>query len=190
MLFKKENKQQLEIYLKVTKDVLVPCLNSQINKNFIWATIINPDHINFVKEYLGIDFLSFSNINEFVEYVFKNDVKIQTRHDMDDYMSDTYIDKIQQLYVENIDILKSFLIQAQPVRVDYKSKEEFKMGNYTDKKNSMFLSICQKEVKHHIFERNHGRMYEVESKVITLPEGYTKWIIHGNNISVVKNMIK
>ena len=177
------DKELLDKYLIVTKDILIPCLKSQTNKNFIWGLIIFEEHEEYVKNYLGLDFMSFLNIDEVASYVKDNDINIQTRHDMDDYMSSNYIEKIQNVYEDNIKKWNIFLIQSQPVRLDYHTKEEFKMGEYTNVRNSMFLSLCQSNVKHHIFERQHGQMYEITDNIISLPEGYTKWVIHGNNKS-------
>jgi hypothetical protein len=185
MAFK--NKDALKTYLKITKDVLVPSLKSQINTNFKWAAIIDPLDVDFVKNYLDIDFLSFNNFQDFFEYSKLNNINIQTRHDMDDYMSPEYVDAIHKEFEININKYDKFLIQSQPVQLMYHNKEEFKMGLYTNTRNSMFLSLCQKDVTNHIFERKHGQMYEITNNVISLPEGYTKWVIHGNNISVLKN---
>ena len=178
----------LENYLAITKDILVPALKSQFNQNFTWACLARKEDISYIHDFLEMDFIPFSDVNEFILYVKTNNFNIQTRHDMDDFMSKDYVQKIQDVYNENIKTYDSFLIQSQPIRVDYKTKQEYKMGLYTDKRNSMFLSICQKDVKHHILERKHGQMWEVANKVISLPEGYTKWIIHGNNKSTPKSI--
>lgn len=184
MFFKDE--KLLEIYLKVTKNILIPSLKSQINNNFQWATIIKKDHIDFVKKYLDIDFLSFNNDIEFFEYSKNNNINIQTRHDMDDYMSPNYVEKIQEEYDKNIKIFDKFLIQAQPIKLDYHTKEETKMCKYTNTRTSMFLSLCQKDITNSIFDRKHNQMYEITNNIITLSEGYVKWNIHGNNISCRK----
>ena len=51
----------------------------------------------------------------------------------------------------------------------------------------MHLTIYQKNVKHHVYEHQHGHMWQIAQKVILLPEGYTEWVIHGNNISVTRS---
>jgi hypothetical protein len=177
-------------YLKISKEILVTSLKSQSNKNFEIALLIFKDDEDFVKEYLGIDFIGFQNPADFYEYAINGKFNIQTRHDMDDYMSPDYVEKIQEEYDKNIKIYDKFLIQSQPIMMMYQTKEETQMGKYHDKRNSMFLSLCQKYVTNHIFERKHGSMWEITENVISLPEGYTKWVIHGENISIKKNMIK
>ena len=160
----------------------MPCLKSQTNKNFIWGLIILDEDVDFVREELGIDFTPFNSSNEYVSYVKTNNIQIQTRHDIDDYMSEIYIEKIQEIYETNVD-KDIFLIQFQPIRQVYSTKKEYPMAKYVDTGNSMFLSLCQKNANHHIFERQHGQMYEIVDTIITIPEGYVKWIIHGNNIT-------
>ena len=184
------DKLLLEKYLKITKEITVPSIKSQTNKNFIWGLIINSKDIKFVRDYLNIDFITFNSLNEFINYVKNNNINIQTRHDIDDYMSDDYVEKIQEIYKENIKKYNMFLIQAQPVKVDYNTKKETKMSKYTNIRNSMFLSLCQKNVVNYILERNHGQMHQITNNVITLPEGYVKWIIHGNNRSCKRNLNK
>lgn len=178
------DKDLFKKYLNISKEILAPSLKSQINKNFEIGCIIKKEDISFVKELLDVDFINFSCFKDGFDYMKENNINIQTRHDMDDYMSPEYIQKIQEEYQKNIDLYDNFLIQAQPVKMMYETKKEFKMMQYNDKMNSMFLSLCQKDVKNYILERNHGQMHEIASHVITLPEGYTKWVIHENNISV------
>ena len=185
-----KDKELFKKYLSVSKEILAPCLKSQTNKNFEIALLIFKDDEDFVKEYLDIDFVGFQNPADFYEYSINENFNIQTRHDMDDYMSPDYVEKIQEEYDKNIKIYDNFLVQSQPVKMIYQTKEETKMGKYHDRRNSMFLSLCQKYVTNHIFERQHGFMYEITDNIISLPEGYTKWVIHGENISVKKNMVK
>ena len=177
------DKELLKKYLVLTKEMLVPNLKAQTNKNFTWGLLILEEDVDFVRKYLGADFMPFHNNNEFISYVKVNNINIQTRHDIDDYMLESYVERIQTEYAKRIDTLEKFLIQFQPVRVNYQTKEEYKMSKYTETGNSMFLSLCQKNVTRHIFERQHGQMYEVTNNVVTIPEGYVKWIIHGNNIT-------
>lgn len=178
-----EDKELFKKYLVVTKDILIPSLQSQKNKNFLWCVLICKEDIEFIRKELNFDFLPFNDSKEYFEYVKFNNINIQTRHDIDDYMADTYIEKIQELYNENINEYDSFLIQAQPLKVNYHTKEEVHIEAYTSTRNSMFLSLCQNSVKHHILEKQHGQFFEICPNVITIPEGYVKWIIHGNNIS-------
>lgn len=185
-----KDKDLFKKYLEISKDVLIPSLKSQTNKKFILCFIIYDEDVDYVKKYLNLDFKNFSSLDKFFNYVKDEEINIQTRHDMDDYMSPDYIDIIQSEYLKNIEKYDKFLIQSQPIRLDYHTNIEYKMNQYTETRNSMFLSLCQKNITNSIFDQKHGQMYEVTKNIITLPEGYTKWVIHGDNISVRKNILK
>jgi hypothetical protein len=184
------NKKLLNSYLKITKEILIPSLKKQTNQNFIWGVVINPEHIDYVRDFVDYDFISFSNHSEYFKYVVDKKITIQTRHDMDDYMSNDYVEKIQETYNKNRNAFDIFLIHSQPVRFDYNTKKNISMKEYNDKRVSMFLSLCQKNVSVSVFKEKHGQMYKVTNNIIKLPEGYTKWVIHGNNKSVLNKSIK
>ena len=88
-------------------------------------------------------------------------------------------------YTDNIQKYNSFLIQSQPVKLIYKTGIEVSLPAYTNTRCSMFLSLCQKTCINHIFAKKHPNMYEITNNIITLPEGYTKWVIHENNQTVL-----
>lgn len=48
----------------------------------------------------------------------------------------------------------------------------------------MFLSLCQSNVTHHVFERQHLKMHEIASDVFKLRDGLVKWLMHGENLTV------
>lgn len=187
--FNDNDKDLMDKYLKISKEFFIPSIKNQNNKNFDLGIIINKNHYEYLKKELDYDFIPFYNGNDFKEYVIKEKYNIQTRHDIDDWMSDNYVDTIHNIYNENINKYDSFLIQFQPLKYMYNSNEEFKMSKYHDKRNSMFLTLCQKDIKNNIFEKIHGHMYEITPNIITMDEGYVKWIIHNDNISVKKNMV-
>lgn len=184
-----KDKFLLKKYLNITKDVLIPCLESQTNKNFKWGIQLLKEDFDFVRNFLCLDFIPFFNRSEYIDYVKLNKPQIQTRDDIDDYMSSNYIEKIQEIYKEKIKKYDTFLIQAQPTMVNYKTNEEYRMSKYSNIRNSMFLSLCQKETKYDIHHKNHKLMNKIVSKVITLEEGYVKWVIHGDNISCKREKI-
>jgi hypothetical protein len=176
----------LEKYLTITKNVLIPALKSQTEKNFEWLVITNADIYEYLKKELDHPFIPIYGNSRLIEYLLGNNINIQTRHDCDDWMSPDYVNRIQEEYKINHRKYDVFLVQAQPKRSVYGSDKESSISAYHNQRCSMFLSICQRAVKHHIFERRHGQMYEITPNIITLPEGYTKWVIHGNNKSVKK----
>ena len=183
------DKELLKKYLEVTKEMLIPNLKLQTNKNFVWGVIICEEDIDYVKNFLDIEFMPFTNTNHFISYVKQNNINIQTRHDIDDYVSISYVEKIQETYLQNINTFDKFLIQFQPKRVNYTTKKEYVMPKYNNRMNSMFLSLCQMNITNHILENQHGEMYKICGNIITVPEGYVKWIIHGNNITCKRTNI-
>ena len=57
-------------------------------------------------------------------------------------MSDDYIEEIQRIYNENFDKYNSFIIHAQPKKLDFYTGEKFNMGfSYSDNMKSVVLSI-------------------------------------------------
>ena len=173
----------MQKYLNVSKKYFVPSIKSQKEKNFTVVIMVRKDDENYIKDFLELDFVAVYDLPTLVDYLIGNKATIQTRHDIDDYMSPNYVSKIQAIYKDAIDSHDKFLIQAQPVKLDTRTGYEKVMGRYHEKKTSMFLSLCQKEVTNHIQERKHGLMWEIAPRVFTLPEGYVKWVIHGDNIS-------
>jgi hypothetical protein len=170
-------------YYKISKEILIPAIKNQKETNFDWLILIAEEDVNYTKDYFEIDFIPIFDIPQFVEYIKTRNYTIQTRHDIDDWMSVDYISEIQNIYKNNIDIYDKFLIQAQPIRFNYNSKTKQKMTKYHDRNNSMFLTLCQKEYSNHILEEKHRYMWKRVSKVFTMPENYVEWVIHGNNIS-------
>ena len=47
-------------------------------------------------------FLNTMN-TDYVDYILSEDIDIQTRHDCDDWMCDTYVDQIQKIFFKNVD---------------------------------------------------------------------------------------
>lgn len=177
---------QMEKYLKISKQYFIPAFKNQTCKNFKIMLMINPDHLEYLTEFFKeLNPIFITNIQEYNEYVFNNKINIQTRQDIDDYSIPTYIEEIQRIYTENIKQFPKFLVQSQPIKYMHHDKKEVHLGEYTDTRTSMFLSLCQQDnnIKHTIFDRTHGNMWEVANTVFTIPKGHTKWVIHGNNIS-------
>lgn len=182
-----DDKNLMSKYLDVTKKTLVPSLKNQTNQNFTWVLMIRKEDEDFLRKELNYPFRAVYDINEFANAAISEKFEIQTRHDCDDNMSPNYIQKLQDLYEQNKDQYECTLIHCQPTQIIYQTGEIKKLGNYHDKRTSMHLTICQKNVVHHVYEKKHGEMWKVAQKIILLPEGYTEWIIHENNISVRKN---
>lgn len=175
----------LNKYLEITKKVLIPALNSQKQKNFTWALLTNANDAPYLQRELKFPFVPIYGVQMLLKHCMANNFTIQTRHDCDDYMSENYVEAIQNTYKANINKYKTFIVHTQPIKRIYQTGVETPLAPYHDKRCSMFLSLCQSSVNHHVFEKKHGSMYELSDHVINLGTGYNKWMIHGNNISVI-----
>lgn len=173
-------------YLKITKEVLIPALKSQTVKAFEWIVLTNVEILDILKSELDYPFTAVYGNGQCFSYLLDNEINIQTRHDCDDYMSPTYVQKIQETYLSNYKRYDKFIVQAQPTQLLYQTGEEIELKPYSNQRCSMFLSLCQEKVENHIFERKHIQMYEITGNVITMPVGYAKWVIHGKNKSVIE----
>lgn len=178
------DKERMSKYLEVAKTTLIPSLQSQTNQNFEWFVMLREEDLSLLTDSLDYPFYGVLNKLDFEEHMKRGGYTIQTRHDIDDWMAPTYIQEIQMIYMEQIKKYEKFLIQAQPVKLMYDTGEEKIMQRYNSRKTSMFLTLCQADVRHIVTEKKHGLMWEVAPTVFNLPEGMVKWVIHGDNISV------
>lgn len=182
-----DSDELLEKYLVVMNNLYIPCLARQTCKNFDVCIIVKEKHKSIVEEeFKKYNFnliMVIGNARSYDKWVSQKHYDIQTRHDCDDWMSDDYIERIQQVYIENIKKFDTFLIQAQPVKMDYSTNIMYRMSPYSNTRTSMFLSLCQRECKKSIMQEQHGHFPKIVPDVIDLGYGYTKWVAHGNNIS-------
>lgn len=178
-----EDKDLMKKYLELTKKILVPSLKAQTCQNFEWLIMIRKEDEDFLRSEIDFPFITILNDQQQRDYSVANNVVIQTRHDCDDLMFPNYIEKIQEMYNQNIETYNTFLVQSQPTQLMYHSGTVNKIGPYHDKRTSMHLSLCQREVKFNIHDHGHGQMWKIADKVFNIGEGYTQWVIHGDNIS-------
>lgn len=185
-----DDKDLLKKYLPITKGVLIPSLKSQVNKNFQWVLLCKKEDVDYLKSELDYPFITEHDLGcPYKEYIKKENINIQTRHDCDDWMSPGYVNEIQRHYCENMGLYDSFIVHSEPTLLKYDTKKEFVL-KYHDTRNSMMLSYC---TKHNsgvsVFDEEHTKMYMLVDKVIKTKSGLTKWVIHGNNRSVLENRI-
>jgi hypothetical protein len=160
--------EQFENYFKVMKKTYIPSINSQTDKNFSIALIVNPKHFDIIRSEIdnSIEILSFSNTKkDYKDFVVKNNITIQTRHDCDDVMVPNYIEYIHNLYNENKDKYDNFILNFHPTKLVVDNGKEYTHGRDYSKVCSMFSTLIQKKV--------HSGIY--------IPRGYVKLGIHGNN---------
>jgi hypothetical protein len=178
-----DDKPRMHRYLEVSQDMLIPSFKSQVVQDFEWILMIKKADLGLLQRELDYPFTSVLDKGELDRYLKEERFVIQTRHDIDDWMHQDYIKEIQSLYGEHIDTHDKFLIQSQPVKMMYHTGDELVMRRYHERKNSMFLTLCQREVTNTVLDRKHALMWEIAPTVFNVPDGMTKWVIHGNNIS-------
>lgn len=173
-------------YFEVMKTMFIPSVKEQTCKNFKLFIYLNknkPDHAVVIdKEFSGSDIDYTLSMPGFKKKMVDDKYIMQTRHDCDDYMFPNYVEKLQEVYKENISTHKEFLIHAQPTKLDYNTKEEYLGQIYTEKVTSMFLTLCQEKVTKHILLEKHGHFPKIVPTVINIGTGYVKLVCHDNNI--------
>ncbi len=173
-------------YFEVMRKIYIPSLRSQTVKNFeLYISTnrkTNKHHKDLIsKEFEGSGINILFDISDIKSYLLREKYNIQSRHDCDDWMAPTYVEKIQQVYAENIDKYDEFIIHAQPCKYDIETGQDHKCSLYTNTRTSMFVSLCQKVPSKHIFLKKHADFPEIVPTVFSLGEGLVKLVIHKNN---------
>jgi len=186
-------------YFTVMKKTYIPSINSQTDKNFSIALIVNPKHFELIRKEINEDItiipFTFTDqqkkYDEFKKYIIKNNITLQTRHDCDDIMNSTYIETIHKLYNENKIKYDDFILNFQPTKVLIDSGKEYTHSRDYSRTCSMFTTLIQKKVKHGIMDCMHDHLTRLTKNVIYIPENYVKLVIHGNNtLSKIKDTDK
>jgi len=181
------NRKLMDKYLAVSAEYLVPQLQKQ-KAPFDWFIIGNKADTRYIEEQLYYPFEIIQNREELAKIMV--DYNIQTRHDIDDWMSENYIEMIQALYKQVIGSLNRFVIHAQPVQLNILTNREYEMRKYRCNNTSMFVSLCQKTPEYNIFSKKHNQLWRIAEKTFMLKGTPVKWIIHGNNITCKRNLNK
>ncbi len=184
-----KDKDLRDEYYKMARKYLAPSLAVQSNKDFIFCLLTCPEDIEEFNRQVGIEGLHFNDREGIDEFARHNAAEIITRHDIDDWMAPNYIEEIQKAYWQNRERYKNFLIQVnRPIKLIDETGEERPMKPYHDTWPSMFLSICRGIGGRFIsiFDRKHGKMFQVADAVIDLPPGLTKWVRHPAAVSETK----
>jgi hypothetical protein len=176
-------------YFEVMKEVYVPSIKSQTNKNFEIGFITHQKHIVHLKKFFDKNVHFFNTFSEAKNFCINNNFDLQTRHDCDDWMSENYIQRIQEVYNQNRTKYDKFLIHSQVHKVNYQTNELYlhNIPYWTEQSKSgfisSFLTLCQKKVDNFIFNGNHVKMNETTtSNIIYLNENLVRLTVHGNNI--------
>jgi hypothetical protein len=178
--------EQFENYFKVMKKTYIPSINSQTDKNFSIALIVNPRHYDLIRNEINkdieIDLIPFSDTKkDYKDFVVKNNITIQTRHDCDDIMVPNYIEYIHNLYDENKNKYDDFILNFHPTKLVIDTGKEYTHGRDYSKVCSMFSTLIQKKVNSGIMDCVHDHLKGITKNIIYIPRGYVKLGIHGNN---------
>jgi hypothetical protein len=172
-------------YFSAMKQYYIPSMNSQTDKNFKIALIVNPSHYQTIRNTIDskIEILKFNDVKkDYREYVIKNNITIQTRHDCDDYMSPNYIKKIHDLYENNILKYDTFILNFHPYKHDSKTGKDYYHSRDYSKVCSMFSTLIQKNVSVGVFDQMHDQLSRLTRNIIYIPaNGDVKLVIHNNN---------
>jgi len=176
--------EDFQKYFEVMKKTYIPSINSQTDKNFSIALIVNPRHYDLIRNEINkeIEVIPFSDTKkDYKEYVINNNITIQTRHDCDDIMESNYIETIRKLYNENNSKYDDFILNFHPTKLVVNTGKEYTHGRDYSKVCSMFSTLIQKSVKHGIMDCVHDHLKGFTRNIIYIPRGYVKLGIHGNN---------
>jgi len=176
--------EDFQKYFEVMKKTYIPSINSQTNKNFSIALIVNPRHYDLIRNEINtdIEIIPLSDIKgDYKEYVLNNTITIQTRHDCDDVMVPNYIEHIHNLYNQNKNNFDDFILNFHPTKLVVDTGKEYTHGRDYSKVCSMFSTLIQKNVKHGIMDCVHDHLRGFTKNIIYIPRGYVKLGIHGNN---------
>jgi len=175
----------LDKYLDVSVNTFVPALKSQTCKDFELILLVRSVHVEHVREKLGIEFTAFT---KGIKELRDNLANIQTRLDIDDWVSPDYVERIQKIYKESE--YNDFVIHTQPERMNYPSGKCIKIPAYHDKRISMFASLCQKNPDVCIYDCSHSALFNYAEKVYKMPDGMARWVQHRDTVSNTKSRNK
>ena len=184
-----DDEKLFQKYFEVMKEVYIPSIKSQTNKNFEIGFITHQKHIVHLKKFFDKNVHFFNTFSEAKNFCINNNFDLQTRHDCDDWMGENYVQRIQEVYNQNITKYDKFLIHSQVHKVNYQTNELYLHNipywNEQSKSGfiSSFLTLCQKKVDNFVFNGNHVKMNETTtSNIIYLNENLVRLTVHGNNI--------
>lgn len=180
-----DNENKFNNYLPLIKKYYIQSINNQLDKNFEIGLVSNEKHFNLIRSLVdkNIKMTRFLDIKgDYKDYVIKNNIIIQTRHDCDDFMDKNYIKYIHNLYNINKEKFDKFILNFHPNKLDYKTNNEYKHSRDYSKVCSMFSTLVQKDVKSGIMDVMHDHLSRITRNIIYIDKPYVKLVIHNNNI--------
>jgi len=174
----------MDKYLDIALQTFIPTLKAQTCKEFEFGILLKKEHIEHVRARIGMDFTPFTGgIETFREEVIKGNYTLQTRHDIDDWMAPTYMAEIQKIYKANKDKHDSFVIFAQPIKVELPSGKKSEVAPYHARRISMFATLYQRDPKFPVYKGSHGALWKYADTVFELPKGLVRWVQHPYSVT-------
>jgi len=179
--FDEDNFELMAKYVEIAKVILIPQLQKQTNKNFDWIVITNPKHDDWIKE--NLTGYTFTIMHDYDTEFANAGYNIQTRHDIDDWMHEVYVQSIQEsIALSNYD---KCLVHVNLILAQYETRQTMLYPVYHSRHTSSFLTMYQKEINPelHVYMDEHTKMWKYVPEVIELPIGMCMQIKHDNNLS-------
>lgn len=179
--FEEDNFELMAKYVEICKVILIPQLQKQTNKNFDWVLITNPRHDDWIKE--NLTGYTYTIMHDYDTEFANAGYNLQTRHDIDDWMADVYVQSLQ----ETVEMKKhdKCLIHVNLILAQYETKQTMLYPVYHSRNTSSFLSMYQKDIdtKLHVYMDEHTKMWQYVPEVVELPIGMCMQIKHNWNLS-------
>ena len=178
-----------KIRLEWYKDVVLPCLLKQKDKDFDIALKVNPKHMNIKvhdkvklfteKDYKGYGFTTWENVKGLKKY------DIQCNLDSDDIVNEHYVSLIKEA-VRSGNMDKPMHIQFQPLVIDtVHGDAKYMKIIYNPKQGSAFYAIFFPDKEKEYFfikEYSHWIMPRLFKRHIIYANGVCWIVINGLNI--------
>jgi hypothetical protein len=180
-LFEKDDYELMDWYIEVSKNTLIPSLQSQTSQNFVWGIVVAERHEEWLKSKINglYPYIVFNNYEDFRHAGYNT----QTRHDIDDIMHEKYVAYIQDfITLSHADTL---LLYANLTIMDYFTKKTTPYPVWNDNNTSSFITTYQKNINPdlHVYMCQHTDLWKHVQPVVQLPMGLCYQVKHGKNIS-------
>lgn len=166
------------IRAKMFKDILIPCLEAQTNKDFI-VTIMIDKFEDELREILQFPFFAVDEFYQLRDIAFDYDCQLMTAHDSDDWMSPDYVQTCMDLYKESE--VETLLIHWDFDYVDYYTGEVLPYVKPPGHISGLY-TICNKDKKYLPHMLGHTRMGSIADRIIEMPKGYVIYYQHDYNV--------
>lgn len=173
-----DDKAMFDERVAIMKKTLIPSLQKQ-QTPFIFC-ILGDNYIDTLK--LDFPFITFQTNEEMLDYCKEERITIQTRHDSDDMMTESFtafIQNVNKSFQGDDDLLLSFNAQHYDIE-----KQELidKFTTYYGTNTSMFLTLINRKIDKHVYEHPHQKMGSFFKKKVYIGAGHVLYGVHTGQI--------